>query len=79
MLLKWYMKKINFLIIAVLCCSLHVTGQQNPTSEVANMTLPKEVTKLSKDQTLEFVHRNFKHHQSFRNYNNMYNSGGINY
>jgi len=71
------MKKINFLIIATLCCSLHSLGQSNIKSYVADISLPKEANKMTKEQTLSLINNRYKKTMMFRSYNNVYYIGNI--
>jgi hypothetical protein len=70
------MKNIYLILLTFTSCFPAVC-QQLPKSNVANIIIPKEATKLTKEQTISLIKANFKHPKKISNYDNIYNIDGI--
>lgn len=53
------MKKMNMLILGMLCC-LSTIAQQEPLSNVVNINVPKGAVKLNKEQIISHSKKKFK-------------------
>ena len=60
------------LLILICICA----EAQQPDSDIATVTLPKGAVKLTKEQAIDYVHKNYKHPIGFKNPNNVYSIDG---